>query len=268
MASSFLLAAHQRAMDVAAPVQSAAPTFTNSSLGLLTIDSDLLICVANWSTIEGVSLLCATCKCLRGAIPALLQAIASRESLLPTQTRLANDGARSALMPNGSEQWTFERLHLITSPPAFEPIVFEFASDALAGTTRHALQLVAAVLRRHPGLCILIRGYARTHALPHFGRALAQARAVRVRHHLLKYVSRTAGEQAAGEGVRPGGYSEGHEFDDVMAFYVPRMVGTRIQAIGDWSPFHRGPLFDASGVDGQCATIVVCGFLENTSLRR
>lgn len=169
-----------------------------------------------------------------------------------------------SLMPKAGEKWSLERLHLCFAPPQFPLIHFDFANDALDEEARQSLESVAEILRRHPGLGLLVRGYARPEAPPDLGIALSQARAARVRSHLLGLLGPGRWQEDATEGLRQGGYSEGDpDLDRVLEFYRPRVVGRRIRAVGCWSETDMVSRRAGLG-GGQSAEIVVDGFQESS----
>lgn len=171
-----------------------------------------------------------------------------------------------ALLPKEKQEWSLERLHLCQEPPCLAAISFAFASDAITINAHHELERIAAILVKHPGLRLSIVGMARPDAPPELGLALSQARAVRVRSHLLDLLSELSScprwqeEEAMDCGVRAGGYDEGEEIEDALAFYsCQRWVGDRIRAIGHWE--RRPPAAHLLCYStGQCAKIDVAGF--------
>ncbi|CAE7198334.1 unnamed protein product [Symbiodinium microadriaticum] len=179
------------------------------------------------------------------------------ESLPEREQRLIFEG----------EKWSLERLHLCFAPPQFPLIHFDFANDALDEEARQSLESVAEILRRHPGLGLLVRGYARPEAPPDLGIALSQARAARVRSHLLGLLGPGRWQEDATEGLRQGGYSEGDpDLDRVLEFYRPRVVGRRIRAVGCWSETDMVSRRAGLG-GGQSAEIFVDGFQESRELK-
>ena len=144
-------------------------------------------------------------------------------------------------------------------------VTFQFACDVVDLEGQLALEVVAATLRRHPGLRVLVAGHARPGAPPGFGAPLSQARAARVRLALQeKLAGDPAWDEAPGLGVRRGGYSVSFEdFDDVAAFYIQRTIGGKLQARGVWSPrAEYANRLPAGGEDGQCAQLIIIGFDE------
>ena len=181
-------------------------------------------------------------------------------------------------------------------------IPFRFASDDMSrcDNVPH-LSAIAHMLAQSPTLTILIEGFARPGAPEFFGFALAQARAVRARVALLdtleevlqhrcdadgdtsKLLTCLIGhERALDSGVYPHPYDEGAEyFDDLRAYYEPKVVGGRIQASCAWDPdasIVRSRLrytntcvdsdeLRAHDADGQCALVRVTGLDERGSMR-
>jgi len=188
--------------------------------------------------------------------------------------------ATERLCPIGVGGWTFERLHLSSSPPEFECIQFGFASDTLSANAERQVERAASWLACHPGLTVRVDGYARQEAPSVLGVPLAQARAVRVRQRLLEILqSHDRGEhwsyEGASDGVRPGGYSEAFDFDEVLVFYEARAVGTKVQAQGrwphafcEWSSGARKRRVESTSIDDEVpcsiAEITISGF-EPTS---
>ncbi|CAL1150875.1 unnamed protein product [Cladocopium goreaui] len=180
----------------------------------------------------------------------------------------SKDPSVRAMLPKEKQEWTLERLHLCQEPPCLAAISFAFASDAITINAHHELERIAGILVKHPGLRLSIVGTARPDAPPELGLALSQARAVRVRSHLLGLLSELSElsscqwqeEEAMDCGVRAGGYDEGEEIEDALAFYsCQRWVGDRIRAIGRWER-HRMRAHLLCYSTGQCATIDVAGF--------
>ena len=172
-----------------------------------------------------------------------------------------------ALMPKSGEKWSLERLHLCFEPPQLPLIHFDFANDALDARARLSLETVAASLQKHPGLSLIVRGYARPEAPPDLGVALSQARATRVRSHLLSLLKGSLDEDAS-DGIRAGGYSEGHpDLEEVLEFYSPRVVGHKIRAVGCWSEVDdMAPRLAYLGsCGGQSAEIVIHSFEDTVS---
>ena len=169
-----------------------------------------------------------------------------------------------ALMPKAGERWSLERLHLCFQPPEFPLIHFDFAHDGLDSKARQHLDGVAATLRRHMGLSLLIRGYARPEAPPDLGLALSQARATRVRSYLVGILG---WDEDANDGIRAGGYSEMHpDIGEVLEFYSPRVVGRQIKAVGCWSEADMAPRLAYLGsCGGQSAEIVIHSFQDRVS---
>ena len=134
--------------------------------------------------------------------------------------------------------WTFERLHLWAHTPVFSVIDFGFASDFLSSRAHKQIWSAASWLAGHPGLRIKVCGFARQEAPSVLGKALAQARATRVRCTLLQCLKELRPDCYTGEvdddGVRPGGYSEDHDLQEVVAFYRQRVVGKHVEAEGLW----------------------------------
>lgn len=142
-------------------------------------------------------------------------------------------------------RWTLERLHLAEDPPRFPKLYFHFNSDELIPSGDLRVREVVKILRRHPGLCIRIEGHGRPSSPASLGQAVAQARAAKTRQLILKnlqanpdlhaherYPSRL--EEDPDDGVYPGGgYNEGPGRGNTD-FYKPRLIGTRVQAIGVW----------------------------------
>lgn len=57
-----------------------------------------------------------------------------------------------------------------------------------------------------------------------------------------------------------GGYDEGEEIEDALAFYsCQRWVGERIRAIGQWAPRSPGACLLCYST-GQCAKVDLAGF--------
>eukprot|EP00913_Durusdinium_trenchii_P017728 g16660.t1 len=133
----------------------------------------------------------------------------------------SSDERVRALRPEGGAKWSLERLHLCQNPPCLPSIGFAFASDAISINAHHELERTAAILEKHPGLRLTILGMARPDAPHELGVALSQARAVRVRSHLLGLLANSTQwqDEDATEGVREGGYDEGEDIDDTLDFY-------------------------------------------------
>ncbi|CAJ1367897.1 unnamed protein product [Effrenium voratum] len=195
-----------------------------------------------------------------------LHALAHSEVCLAAMAEAAGLRKRQAvraLLPKEGEAWSLERLHLCLHRPRLPLVSFSFASDAISSAARRELAEVAKVLRAHPKLKLIVRGMARPDAPPDLGLALSQARAVRVRAQLLELLATEEPwqqELLAPQGLREGGYDEGSELDDVLAFYSRRIVGRRIQAIGHWTR-PSGAAVGGSSM-GQCALIDIAGFGE------
>jgi len=174
-----------------------------------------------------------------------------------------NDPSVLAMIPKEKQKWSLERLHLCQSPPCLSAISFAFASDAISINAHHELERIAAILVKHSGLRLSILGMARPDAPPELGLALSQARAVRVRSHLLGLLANCPAwedEHAIDRGVRAGGYDEGEEIEDALAFYsCQRWVGERIRAIGHWARRSPGACLLCYST-GQCAKIDLAGF--------
>ena len=100
--------------------------------------------------------------------------------------------------PPPAADWTWERLHLCAEVRELLPCVVEFgfASDVLEPEAELKLDVVAAKLRRHPRLRILVAGHAQPGAPASYGVPLSQARATRVRTGLLERLSSEAAWQA------------------------------------------------------------------------
>eukprot|EP00435_Cladocopium_sp_Y103_P014937 s3895_g3.t1 len=185
---------------------------------------------------------------------------------VPSASNIADGPSRArsvrAMLPKEKQEWSLERLHLCQEPPCLAAISFAFASDAITINAHHELERIAAILLKHPGLRLSIVGMARPDAPPELGLALSQARAVRVRSHLLGLLSSCQAwqeEEAMDCGVRAGGYDEGEEIEDALAFYsCQRWVGDRIRAIGRWERRRNAATLCYS--TGQCAKIDVAGF--------
>eukprot|EP00931_Biecheleriopsis_adriatica_P009391 TRINITY_DN110468_c0_g1_i1.p1 TRINITY_DN110468_c0_g1~~TRINITY_DN110468_c0_g1_i1.p1 ORF type:complete len:317 (-),score=44.30 TRINITY_DN110468_c0_g1_i1:35-985(-) len=144
-----------------------------------------------------------------------------------------------------SGHWTLERLHLAEHPPRFPRLYFQFASDMLVRNSRSRIDEVVAILQQFPGLCIRIEGFGKPSAPPFLGRAVAQARAAATRQMILLRLARDPGQRARNRGENPwqhedpslgvfpnGGYDEG--IPGSVEFYEPQLLGTRIQAVGQW----------------------------------
>ena len=180
-------------------------------------------------------------------------------------------------------EWTFERVHLWAFPPVFGTVSFGFASDVLSACGEWQVEYAAAWLSRHPGLTVRVDGYARQEAPAFLGVPLAQARAARVRQRLLERLQSRGGRhehwttEEADDGVRPGGYSEGPDLDEVVAFYAARPVGTKVQAEGrwpnafcEWSSSQRKALVESVPLDDEVpcsiAEITISGFSPTSRL--
>lgn len=156
------------------------------------------------------------------------------------------------LMANTAEdatdvQWTLERLHLAEHPPRFPRLYFNFASDELVGGSRQRVEIVVAILQRFPGLCMRIEGFGNPSAPPALGRAVAQARAAVTRQMLLRFLQLDPGPRiTTSQATNPwthevpelgvykfGGYDESRGHANVE-FYLPQLIGDRIQAVGRW----------------------------------
>lgn len=169
--------------------------------------------------------------------------------------------------------WTFHRLHLWHQTPVFDVIAFDAVSDAISHVAERRIGRAAQWLSLHPGLVIQIDGYHAAAGLlvggVELGPALAQARAARVRQHLLRHLRDIARERATrnrsywasedtDEGVYPGGstivdlLTRGVAMSDVRDFYTPddtpRAVGSKVRAEGsalgerpcrEWSSYSR-----------------------------
>jgi hypothetical protein len=206
-----------------------------------------------------------------GEEPAALDASVAANFLLPPEP----------FAPHARDEWSFERLHLCLSPPTSPPISFGFATSALTTIARRQLAALADRLRPHPGLRVRVNGYARRALAPSTaqGLACAQARAVRVRQYLLQQLQRDDPaspwlDEDAGEGVRPGGYSEDTDEDlfQSLAHYTPggvaTPVGTRViahccwpQDASGWSSYTwRMALLSPRADNSFMAEVVVTGF--------
>ncbi|KAL1515866.1 hypothetical protein AB1Y20_002481 [Prymnesium parvum] len=185
------------------------------------------------------------------------------------------------LMPHG-RVWTFERLHLRHLAPVFREVSFRFASDRLCKeSVDHRL---IPCLRRHPGLRLRVLGYARQETSPELGRALAHARAVRVRQALVRAMQSVGRwlDEDPDLGVHPSGFEAGgRDLEKRIEFYqgnVTLVGGAHIQAIGmwpasfsDWTRFGRiRALKDAHthGREAACdiAEVVIVGFEPMSAL--
>ena len=149
------------------------------------------------------------------------------------------------LAPEGCE-WSLERLHLCEHPPRFPRIYFQFSDDALDPTEARKVERVAALLRRHPRLCIRVHGFAQPEAPASVGEALAQARATSVRARLLSQLAGEAAwadEDPADHGV---GFRRGQAW---FAMRLPKtkLEGTRLQAVGRWPHLPENKNFEAEG---------------------
>ena len=168
------------------------------------------------------------------------------------------------------QSWSLERIWLaaFNSPRAGFPyycnvnirfewaVPFEFADDNIDLDDRaiplsysenwELAELISEMARdlcRHPNVRLRIEGFARVGAPAIFGFPLAQARATRLRLKLLKQLQTEVGardvppwlddELALDAGVHVSSYDESDpDFDDIAAFYQPRVVGERIIASG------------------------------------
>ena len=157
---------------------------------------------------------------------------------LQQQRLTTHDSQIQSVNVHKSTDWTFERVHLWSHTPVFSVIEFGFASDALSSQAHKQIWSAASWLACHPGLRIKVCGFARQEAPSVLGKALAQARAARVRCQLLLCLRELRPEcysgEVAHEGVRDGGYSEGEDLQEVVAFYHQRVVGEHVQAEGLW----------------------------------
>ena len=177
----------------------------------------------------------------------------SRRTLLEAQSRAGD-------LTLGSEgvRWTLERLHLCENPPRFPRIYFDFASDEISFVAVQKLERVAALLRRHPKLRLVVHGFAQPDAPGPIGEALAQARATSVRERLLLLLATSSefADEHPHEGVRALRDSSPWFTQPGMHPYngLTRLVGTKIQAVGRWrqQPHNRNfeSLFAGPDEDG------------------
>ena len=146
--------------------------------------------------------------------------------------------------------WNFHRIYLYNNTPVFNVIPFQSDSDELQEKP-HIQQIwrIADWLCAHPGLVVRVDGYARQGLPEHFGKALAQARATRVRQALLVTLRECANAidanvtyweefDDANEGIYIHSEAAPLNFDqDVDAmidFYETHSVGSAVRAEGCW----------------------------------
>ena len=177
--------------------------------------------------------------------------------------------------------WTLERKLLHEQTPVFNVISFvqfdeisrewDEHSDVLTHKAETQIEHAAEWLARHPGIQLRVDGYALREMPAALGGALAQARAAGVRKRLLQRLQAIfphpewVAENAEDDGVRLGGYSEEVDaLDAVVSFYVPRVVGRRVRAVGrwpnacaDWSTATRQTVVHHDNGDLPCSVVEI-----------
>jgi len=163
----------------------------------------------------------------------------SRRALLSSR----NQRGDLPLADVGDAGWTLERLHLCEHPPRFPRIYFNFASDALEKGAKRRVKRVARLLIRHPRLLVRIHGFAQPNAPNIIGEALSQARAISVRKELLQHL---AGSPEWADELDDDDDSSS---DRPFRRRRPRVVGSKLQAVGRWREQPTNRNFDQTESD-------------------